>query len=69
MTALQDIISNLDLISGPSQLQIEKLDDKEVFHLIFKAASQANSVKVIDKLRKLEGIENIEMINEEVAIT
>lgn len=68
-TALQDFLSQIDLIAGPTRLQIEKKEDREFYFLIFKATSKANFIKIVEELRHLDGIENIEVVNETIVIT
>nr|MBS4170670.1 Uncharacterized protein [Neochlamydia sp. AcF95]NGY94370.1 hypothetical protein [Neochlamydia sp. AcF84] len=64
LASLQEILITLNKRYDSSRLQIEKVGDKEIFHLLFKAASQAHFIEIIDELRKLEGIENIELIDD-----
>lgn len=68
-TSLQEIQSKLNFICGPSRLQIDSTEEKEIFYILFKATSQLDFTEIMDELRKLEGIENIELINEVLPVT
>ena len=64
ITLIQEMLSNLNLSFESTRMQIERAGDKEIFFLIFKPISLSNFSEVMDELRQLEGIENIELINE-----
>lgn len=69
MASFQQIVNELNLQYGPTRLQIEKLGEKETFYLIFKGVSTSNFLNLIDQLRHIEGVENIELINEMSAVS
>lgn len=64
LTALQDLLANLNLRYGPIRLHIDRSGEDEIFHILFKASSQSNFMEVMDELRKLENVKNIELVNE-----
>lgn len=61
---LDEILAQLNLISGSASLHIEKVGEKEVFLLLFKGMPRANYMEAMEKLRTLKGIENIELVTE-----
>ncbi len=65
---LQDMLTKLNLIYESVRLQVERSDEKEIFYLLFKSSSMLNLSEIIDELRKVKEIENIELINETVSI-
>lgn len=64
ITMLQEMLANLSLFYGTTRLQIDKTDEKEIFYLLFKFVKPSKFLEVMDKLREVKGIENIEMIDE-----
>lgn len=69
LTALEEILNKLNQSYGATRLQVEKTGEKEMFQLMFKAPSDANFMEVMDAIRKIEGVENIELINDSPVIT
>jgi putative Mg2+ transporter-C (MgtC) family protein len=69
LNAIQEIMSQMNLQQESTRVQIEKSGDKEIFHLLFRTTSPTNFMTIMDQLRRLDGIENIELINESIPIS
>lgn len=61
-TSMQEILKILDSGDGISRIQIEKSDQKEHFHILFKESSQLNYLHAVNELRKIKDVENIEVV-------
>lgn len=62
--ALQNLISDINVRFGATSLHIEKIGEKELFYLTFRATSASKFSSVVDELRKIQGIDSIELVNE-----
>lgn len=62
LVVLEELLVRLNLRSSLKDLQIEN-EEREVVHLIFKSNPQVNLMRLIDELKKLAGIEKVELID------
>lgn len=65
--SLNDRLTEINQHYGPSKVQVEKSGGNENFHLFFKPEADISFVDLVNDLRKIEGIESIEVINEAIA--
>lgn len=64
---LNHLLEDINTHYSPSRLQIEKSGNNEIFSLLFKPDSDTNFVDLMNQLRKVKGVESIEIINEVMA--
>lgn len=58
---LDDVLKNVDLSSF--DLKIERTNEKEIIHLVIEYKSRTNLLDLANEIRKLKGVESIEIID------
>ncbi len=65
MTSLEDVLAKIHEQYGPTKLQMEISKEEEIFYLIFKT-TEKDFLSVMDIIKKLPGVERIEVIDENI---
>lgn len=66
MVSIEKILTHLAKRIKNTQIQIEKTEESDIVYFIFSTTNLKNTLKAIDDLRELPGVDKVEVINDNI---
>ena len=68
LVSLEKILAHLSKKLGYTQIQLETTEEEDVVHFLFSSTNLKNTLKVMDDLRNIPGVDRIEIMNDSINI-